>query len=191
MMLKFAACLIIPCLMMLVTAQNYRKLNVASSRKSYSYDMDSYSYNMLIGYVNTTIFLYNENPKYDIYITAIKSRVEELAGQYEDKIGYGEYGTFHVYEQKFDAIMYYDSVNSGKMYDDNLVYVVVKAKNEHQLESSVTYISKDSKFEYTYVSAYAAKLSEDGSFFTAQANITITANLPASGSYSYSYSFDI
>jgi len=72
---------------------------------------------------------------------------------------------------------------------DNLVYITVYAEDQYSLESSVTYISRDGNFEFSYVSAYDAELEADGSTITANANLTISAKLP-DDAFSYSYSLE-
>mmetsp|Transcript_39739 Transcript_39739/g.52386 ORF Transcript_39739/g.52386 Transcript_39739/m.52386 type:complete len:188 (-) Transcript_39739:301-864(-) len=186
-MLKFEFALTLLFILGILTSAK-RELLVSKSELSYSY---SYSYeDELIGYVTTNVYLFNENQDYDLWVNVIDSTDTELSGEYLEKIVYGEYGTFTVSDQEFNTTIYYDSESGGNIYEDNIVYITMKAPDQYTLQSSVTYISRDGKFEFSYVSAYDADLDPDGTSFTAVANLTISANLPDDFSYSYSYSFD-
>mmetsp|Transcript_27415 Transcript_27415/g.40873 ORF Transcript_27415/g.40873 Transcript_27415/m.40873 type:complete len:184 (+) Transcript_27415:208-759(+) len=176
------------CFLLFVIGVSAQTRRLSVSKYDEYFDSYSYSYDYDVD-LTTNVYIFNENEQYDLYINVIESTDSELAGEYGEKIGYGEYGVFTITDQEFETTIYYDNEDGGNIYQDNLVYITVYAEDQYSLESSVTYISRDGNFEFSYVSAYDAELEADGSTITANANLTISAKLP-DDAFSYSYSLE-
>eukprot|EP00640_Fibrocapsa_japonica_P006607 CAMPEP_0113952790 /NCGR_PEP_ID=MMETSP1339-20121228/90620_1 /TAXON_ID=94617 /ORGANISM="Fibrocapsa japonica" /LENGTH=185 /DNA_ID=CAMNT_0000961455 /DNA_START=159 /DNA_END=716 /DNA_ORIENTATION=- /assembly_acc=CAM_ASM_000762 len=165
-----------------------RKLTVGSAKDfSYSFDEEG-----LIGYVTTNVYIFNDNKDHTLWVNTIESSDSALAGDYNENVAFGEYALFQVEGSEFVTTVYYDPYKAGSIAEENILYILLNAPDQYTLESSVTYISKGGEFEFSYVSAWEAELSEDGTSFTGVANLTITAGMPSiETSLSYSYDFNI
>jgi len=103
------------CFLLFVIGVSAQTRRLSVSKYDEYFDSYSYSYDYDVD-LTTNVYIFNENEQYDLYINVIESTDSELAGEYGEKIGYGEYGVFTITDQEFETTIYYDNEDGGNIY---------------------------------------------------------------------------